>query len=286
MLSPSRGVVAGEVTMHQLNRSKLRAFKCMSACSHVFTSVTSTILAQSGSQGIFVNPKTNDSNSIDPSFAIIWLKDKDRTQALEDAKKIPEQAGLVLPFKGKRGYGLRVPSSVYEEAQGLLNPSNPKQAHIPATCYVKLSPLPHGVTQDDIRTWLEKQALRMRPIRSLAANTWLLAAGDKVEACHYLWGRSTVLIAPVSQNPVPKPTISAGGIRNTSSKSTSITASSSSEPAIKDNWDPWANWNPHWAMVPQQLIILTHQIITAHGRPRPVSTPEPLPLGPPHKHPM
>ena len=42
----------------------------------------------------------------------------------------------------------------------------------------------------------------------------------------------------------PNPPFSAGGIRNTSSKSTSITASSSSEPAIKDNWDPWANWNP------------------------------------------
>ena len=93
---------------------------------------------------------------------------------MEAAKKIPEQAGLVISFKGKRGYGVRVPSTVYEDAQGILNPTLPKQAHIPATCYVKLSPLPHGVTQDDIRQWLDKQGLRTRPIRCLAANTWLI----------------------------------------------------------------------------------------------------------------
>lgn len=130
----------------------------------VYTSIISTVLAQSGSQGVFVNPKISEGTTVDPAYAIVWLRDKTRSQALEEAKKIPEQAGLVLSFKGKRGYGVRVPSSVYEEAQGLLNPSLPKQARIPATCYVKLSPLPHGVTQDDIRQWLEKQALRMRPI--------------------------------------------------------------------------------------------------------------------------
>ena len=210
----------------------------------VFTSIVSTILAQSGSQGVFVNPKTSDGNAVDPSYAIIWLKDKDRTQALEEAKKIPEQVGLVMSSKTKRGYGVRVPSSAYEEAQGILQPSQTKQPHIPATCYVKLSPLPHGVTHDDIRTWLEKQALRMRPIRSLAANTWLLAAVDKIDACHYLWGRSTVLIAPVSQNIAPKPIIVAGGIRQFSSKAVPNAASSSSPIVAQDDWDPWANWNP------------------------------------------
>ena len=212
--------------------------------ARVYTSTTSAILAQSGEKGIFVNPKTPDGNTIDPSFAIVWLRDKDRTQALEEARKIPEQAGLVLSFKGKRGYGLRVPSSVYEEVQSKLNPSLPKLAHIPATCYVKLSPLPHGVTQDDIRAWLEKQALKMRPIRSLAANTWLLAAGTKVDACHYLWGRSTVLIAPVAHNLPPKPTILAGGTRMAHQKSTSTSASSSVDHPGHDSWDPWANWNP------------------------------------------
>lgn len=98
----------------------------------VYTSITSAILAQSGTKGIFVNPKTGDGNTIDPSFAIVWLRDKTRAQALEEAQKIPEQAGLVLSFKGKRGYGLRVPSSVYEDVQGKLNPSLPKMAHIPA----------------------------------------------------------------------------------------------------------------------------------------------------------
>ena len=210
----------------------------------VYTSITSAILAQSGAKGIFVNPKTADGNTIDPSFAIVWLRDKNRTQVLEEAQKIPEQAGLVLSFKGKRGYGIRVPSSIYEDIQGKLNPSLPKQAHIPATCYAKLSPLPHGVTQDDIRTWLEKQALKMRPIRSLAANTWLLAASAKVDACHYLWGRSTVLIAPVTHNPPPNPTILAGGTRMAPSKTSSTTASSSVDHPNTDSWDPWAQWNP------------------------------------------
>ena len=62
----------------------------------VYTSVVAAILAQSGSQGVFVNPKTNDGTIIDPSYAIVWLRDQDRGQALEAAKKIPEQAGLVL----------------------------------------------------------------------------------------------------------------------------------------------------------------------------------------------
>ena len=210
----------------------------------VYTSIVSTVLAQSGSQGIFVNPKTNEGTVIDPAYAIVWLRDKDRSQALEAAKKIPEQAGLVLSIKGKRGYGVRVPSSVYEDAQGILNPTLPKQPHIPATCHVKLSPLPHGVTQDDIRQWLDKQGLRMRPIRCLAANTWLLAASTKTDACHYLWGRSTVLIAPVQQNAPQQPTILAGGLRNASTSKTSIPSTVSKQAHDSDTWDPWANWNP------------------------------------------
>ena len=210
----------------------------------VYSSVVATILAQSGSQGVFVNPKTNDGTVIDPSYAIVWLRDQDRGQALESAKKIPEQAGLVLSSKGKRGYGVRVPSSVYEDAQGTLTPSLPKKPHIPATCYVKLSPLPHGVTQDDIRLWLEKQGLKMRRIRCLAANTWLLAAGDKTDACHYLWGRSTVLIAPVNHTPPSKPTVLAGGTRPSSTTWSTTPASSSSDPSSKDLWDPWAQWHP------------------------------------------
>ena len=173
----------------------------------LYTSKTSAILAQSGTYGIFVNPKTADGTVIDPAFAVIWLRDKDRTQALEEANKVPEHAGLVISTRGKQSYGIRVPSSVYEEAQALLTPEHPKQSHIPANCFVKLSPLPHGVTQDDIRTWLEKQALRMRPVRSLTANTWLLAASDHVEACHYIWGKSTVLIAPVASRAPSKPTV-------------------------------------------------------------------------------
>ena len=210
----------------------------------VYTSVTATVLAQSGAQGVFVNPKNADGANIDTSFAVIWLRDKDRAQALEAAKKIPEHAGLVLSTRGKSGHGLRVPSTVYEEAQSILNPSNPRHAHIPANFYVKLSPLPHGVTQDDIRTWLDKQALRMRPIRSLAANTWLLASSTKVDACHYLWGRSTVLIALIASVPPKQPTVLAGGKRLTTLPPVQTATGSMDEPFQDDSWDPWRLWNP------------------------------------------
>ena len=210
----------------------------------IYTSKISAVLAQSGSQGIFVNPKTADGTMIDTSFAVVWLRDYDHAQALEAAKKIPEHAGLVVSFRGRKGYGLRVPSTVYEEAQNILTPSVPKQAHIPANCFVKLSPLPHGVTADDIRTWIEKQALRMRPIRSLAPNTWLLAASDKIEACHYLWGKSTVLIAPVSHAIFTKPTIVAGGMKIQLPKHASASSTSSKDHDIHESWDPWAQWNP------------------------------------------
>ena len=210
----------------------------------LYTSKISAVLAQSGSQGIFVNPKTADGNLIDTSYAVVWLRDHDHTQALEAAKKIPEHAGLVISFRGKKGYGLRVPSSVYEEAQNLLTPSLPKQTHIPANCFVKLSPLPHGVTADDIRTWIEKQALRMRPVRSLAPNTWLLAASDKIEACHYLWGKSTVLIAPVTSTVPAKPTIVAGGMKAQPVKPSLPPIQFASDSSTPDTWDPWAQWNP------------------------------------------
>ena len=208
----------------------------------VYTSVTSTILAQSGVHGIFVNPKSADGNSVDTSFAVIWLKDKDRSQAIQETQKVPEHAGLVLSHKGKRGYGIRVPSTAYEEAQGVLLPTNPKQTHIPANCYMKLSPLPHGVTHDDIRTWLQKQALLMRPIRSLGANAWLLAASTKTDACHYLWGKSTVLLAPLATSPPVKPVIVAGGVRTSQPMALPALASASTSASHSDSWDPWAQW--------------------------------------------
>ena len=125
-----------------------------------------------------------------------------------------------------------------------MTPEHPKQSHIPANCFVKLSPLPHGVTQDDIRTWLEKQALRMRPVRSLAANTWLLAASDHVEACHYLWGKLTVLIAPVASRAPSKPTVLAGGTKPRPLPPISTSASSSHTNTPQDTWDPWSLWHP------------------------------------------
>ena len=53
-----------------------------------------------------------------------------------------------------------------------------------------------------------------------------------------------MLIAPISQNIVPKPVIVAGGIRQPSSKAVTNAASSSSPIAAQDDWDPWAQWNP------------------------------------------
>ena len=108
---------------------------------------------------------------------------------------------------------------------------------------MKLSPLPHGVTHDDIRTWLQKQALVMRPIRSLGANTWLLAASTKMDACHYLWGKSTVLLAPLATPPPIKPVIVAGGTRPTLSQAPVSSTSASSSTGVDDSWDPWALWH-------------------------------------------
>lgn len=114
---------------------------------------------------------------------------KTREQALNEAKRVPEQAGLVMPFRGKRGYGLRVPSQ-YSLRGGSSSPfANCSQADA-YSCKLLCQVIP-------ITTWRDKQGLRMRPVHHLATNTWLLAASDKVDACHYLWGRSSVLIAPV-----------------------------------------------------------------------------------------
>ena len=206
--------------------------------ARVYSTAVLTLLAQSGKNGMFITPKGVHGNAVDSSYAIVWMKDKTCAEVIAVAESIDGHAGVVRSFRGKQAYGVRVPSNLYESTMSTLHPDGPKQAHVPANYFGKLSPLPHGTGFDEIKTWLTTQSLKMRPIRALSSTVWLLAAPDPIDTSHYLWGRNSVLLEQIDSKRQAQPTVVAGA-RKVVHLADHVTPSD-----VLQVSDPWANFSP------------------------------------------
>jgi hypothetical protein len=112
----------------------------------------------SGNAGLYVEPRSADGRSTDPSMAVIWLPGSNLTEAMHKQKTI-EKTLPVTRFGSK--YGVRV--LIKDEAQIRAKMgAEESQPRILVQQIYEMRPLPHGTTRKGLTQMLSELGLPSR----------------------------------------------------------------------------------------------------------------------------
>lgn len=187
--------------------------------------------------GIYVNPKTSK-GTIDTDYAIVWL-DQELTQLRVSASAMPKALGLVRVTRSnlqKTSRGIRVHAEDFEESFKLLKPASEVPKHVKILFMAKLNPTPVGVSQDELRKWLEQAKLQAKPIKPLGRQTWLLGFAKKTDEQWWTWNGQLMMLTflPTRDAQNAKPVVASAAVKP--EKHTQ--PSTASEPIV----DAWADY--------------------------------------------
>lgn len=170
-----------------------------------------SVLQRSGQSGVYTIPKSEHSNLADSRYSIVWVPMGKHQEVLERASNIECSLGIVRSSKERPTYGIRVKAADFESVWQKVRPSDPKPVQIQGDFLYKISPLPVGVTYDDVSKWIAMQKLQARPMRALNATTWLLIGTSDLQKTHLTWQHNAILLQPIeSKYHKAKPVILAG----------------------------------------------------------------------------
>ena len=152
-----------------LNRSPSRPAQATSF--HCFAKTLESdmepLLMQSGHDGIFLTPKSED-GSADGSYRIVWLDSCDLSKALAMAGA---QANILGIVKGKTSLGLRVPADLYTQTRQAVEPGWVNDKHIRYQVRVTLkflvSPLPQDLDREALQKILDNFGWNPLPLKQL-----------------------------------------------------------------------------------------------------------------------
>ena len=157
--------------------------------------VLKNLLKSSGENSVYLFPRSN-SDVPDHKWLAIWFN-LPKTEVLVKGANSSYYHGLV---RSSKGYGIRVAASDYKEAFTTWKPGQhaPDRRFMPLL--FKLKPVPKGASNDEITAWLTKQKWDSRVVRSLSADTWLIAAFGPPPTPFCMFNRVSVLIKPVEKS--------------------------------------------------------------------------------------
>ena len=81
---------------------------------------------------------------------------------------------------------------------------------LPILHLYKLSPLPHGADEASITCWARSQGWRLRVLKSLGPQNWLVGSQDEAPQGWLAFNGSTILVLPVSRRSHGPQAVSAG----------------------------------------------------------------------------
>eukprot|EP00434_Breviolum_minutum_P003698 symbB.v1.2.003254.t1/scaffold157.1/size293134/1 len=203
------------------------------------------LLRSSGENSIYLHPRTNDSEN-EPKWLAIWFN-QPKSEVMLKAANSSFYLGLI---RSTKGYGIRVSQTDFKSAFEAWRPGQqlPDRRHMPLL--FKLKPLPKGVTNDELKAWLGKQGWDARALKSLAADTWLVAACAAPPAPFSTFNGRSVLIKPIEKNS-RSPTVVLAG---TAPKPTGP-VKHGVDPFVRN--DPWASYTGSAASGPSQTVTTT-----------------------------
>eukprot|EP00435_Cladocopium_sp_Y103_P033469 s1134_g8.t1 len=131
------------------------------------------LLRISGFNRIYLTPKLSD-GQVDPSWKVIWLPGT--PQQIESlSAQIDGAAGLV---RSAKSCGLRTEAGSFASAWARLKPDQNAPDVRPRKHVFRIQPLPIGTDKDILGQWAAQVQWDIRPLRSIGAKTWLIAADE------------------------------------------------------------------------------------------------------------
>ena len=223
--------------------------------ARILASMLTSVLKQSGVDGIYVTPKSEHSTLADSRFNVIWTDAHSSEQAFKQIEKLDCALGIIRTSKDRPTYGVRVWAKDFDTAWNLLKPGEPKPKQFAGEYLYKVSPLPEGVTAEDIQAWIALEKLPAKPLRALSASTWLLIGQEKIDRQHLTWKRNAIMLKPLdSKYSRNTQTILAASSQPSKTRRTWKTDRKESEPidplSVSDPWaqareNMWSN-DPWW----------------------------------------
>ena len=210
-----------------------------------------SLVAQSGSNAIYVEPRSYDGRSPDSSYRVIWLSKVDKATAITAMQSTQGETSLTR--SGAR-FGLRTLSS---NAEAIHTQHKANIPYLDTSSVLKYiaGPFPYGVTKEGLAKLFGEWGWRARPIQARgrsgdgAGIQWEIQAECPPESEVYSMKHGDIIISEVGKKKVSetvKSDVLASAktlamLRNT--KPQSVLASSTPEDPFESN-DPWASWKP------------------------------------------
>ena len=149
---------------------------------HTFAKVVGSamdnILPQSGKSSVFLTPKQEDSAAPSGKYRVAWLDCLDLEKAASLHRLHPEMQGIV---RGRSSLGLRMRAADYGTIKKKLDANwnpNGMLTDIVIARKWSIGPVPRQVDKQCLQDALLKLGWRATPLRQIAAETWLLGAGE------------------------------------------------------------------------------------------------------------
>ena len=203
-----------------------------------------TTILQAGVKGIYVEPRSSDTNGPHPDFCVIWLSSCTRDQALHRLRTCTN--GLALARQHQR-FGVRVQSEHEELTHKELRPGE-EFVPVQINQIYSIFPIPYGVQKAQIAKLLEAWAWVAKPLQPSKGNkqgqAWTVGS-DRAPPSQVLQGfdqdilvtlvketRTSTMDQPLVASQRTKKFLKEGGALPTGSN----------DPWLAE--DPWKTWNP------------------------------------------
>ena len=226
----------------KLTKAPLATCEVFSVNLRLVTGVTKRVLEQSGTAGIYSEPRSDDGRSPHPKYQVIWLPNRSFAEATLAQKTTEGECHLV---RNQNRYGLRVPSEVAEQVHAR---HRPEQSFLPGANTIKfrMGPMPYGSTKQSVSNICQKLGWQCRPLGpqgqtpDRSGTYWLIQAAAPPPSWVYHLAHGDVLISQINQPTEKEASKTAPVLAST--KTLSSLARSSRPAGSKD--DPWLHDDP------------------------------------------
>ncbi len=220
------------------DRLKVEASQATSMQFHARVASTDLVKALrcSGTGGVYTTPKT-ENKQICQDYQVVWLNFSASDLAVSKAA-YSNHFGIVRNTKidHKVSRGLRFKKEDFISAFQELRPGDQPPSIVAANFMYKLTPVPIGVTHEQVTKWMENQTWRAKPIRALANDTWLIAAEEQLEVEFAAWNSQTILVKAIQKRANNTPVIVAGNVPRAGK------SGNGRSNGVELHKDPWADF--------------------------------------------
>ena len=228
-----------------------------SACLRLPACLTDRLLRSSGSQGIYVEPRSHDGKFIAEEFSVVWAPKLSKAELVHVRQTHPCALGLAR--LGERR-GIRTRPQDAEKIHAVVRPNTMYLPSGPKLQFLA-GPFPFGASRQAISDafgklkWTAKAIQPMNPVQATQTkgNMWLMHSADAPPESVFQMGHGEVV---VTVHKSPQQNAQAAPAKPVATKATLDLCGTKAKPNedVLQTHDPWKSWKAtEWQAPASQL---------------------------------